>query len=558
MKHSLYVILILIISSYAVQSQHLISYQLLHHYTKQDIQTILTDFGIQPGVIDLEFEVDYYKITYSTPNAQDTGNTTATGALVVPSGITCPLPHVSYQHGTTSSRYSVPSARGGSEYKIGLVCSALTGSVTSMPDYLGLGDSPGFHPYVHAASEASATIDLLRTTREIKDSIGFNLNDQLFLFGYSQGGHSTMATFKEIETNLSTEFTVTACVPMSGPYDVSGVQSATMTADTSYATPGYLPYVIMGYQEAYGNVYNNLSEIFRSPYDTLLPGYFDGTHGMGWINNQLPDTPNLMLDSAYFQQFINDPNHFAWTLLRDNDLYNWAPQAPLSMYYCTADEQVFYKNALVARDTMHALGATHVIATNFGNFDHAGCAPLCFLTGLALFEQYIDVSGGMLVNDSIINPSTNSSTDGSITLNASNGSSPYVFDWQDSLAGQTTAMISGLAAGTYEVRVSDSRGCFTYNEIILTAPTSTVEVEAYNYFKIMPNPADDYIYLKILTPLSGEINLSIVDISGRVIHNTENAELAMYRYDISELPSGVYFVQLQNKNKVYTQKMMKR
>ncbi len=556
MKHFFTTLLSLMTWAVSTQAQQLISYQFLQHYTAQDIDNILVDFGLPSGLIEAEYEVDYYKITYTTRNAQDTGNTLATGALVVPSGVTCPVPLVSYQHGTTSLRYAVPSARGGSEFNIGIIASALTGSITSMPDYLGLGDSPGFHPYVHAASEASASIDLLRTARELADTLQYNLNDQLFLFGYSQGGHSTMSLFKELETNLSNEFTVTACVPMSGPYDVSGVQAATITGDTAYATPGYLPYVIMGLQEAYGNVYNDLSEVFRAPYDTLLPGYFDGTHNMGWINNRLPDTPNLMLDTAYFQDFLSNPNHIGWQILKDNDLYNWAPQAPLSMYYCTQDEQVFYKNSLVARDSMHALGATHVIATDFGPYTHAGCASFCFLTGLALFEQYMDVSGGMVVYDSIQQPTSLSSNDGSIMIMPDSGSSPYSYKWLDALAGQTTASVSGLAEGNYQVKVKDDRGCLVSKDITLTATTSVQNIESYQKFQLIPNPANDWLMLKIVEPLTGTTDIRIIDSQGRIVRSVNNAMLALYHYDVRDLPAGSYYVQLENKGKVYSQALL--
>ena len=556
MKHFFTTLLSLMTWAVSTQAQQLISYQFLQHYTAQDIDNILVDFGLPSGLIEAEYEVDYYKITYTTRNAQDTGNTLATGALVVPSGVTCPVPLVSYQHGTTSLRYAVPSARGGSEFNIGIIASALTGSITSMPDYLGLGDSPGFHPYVHAASEASASIDLLRTARELADTLQYNLNDQLFLFGYSQGGHSTMSLFKELETNLSNEFTVTACVPMSGPYDVSGVQAATITGDTAYATPGYLPYVIMGLQEAYGNVYNDLSEVFRAPYDTLLPGYFDGTHNMGWINNRLPDTPNLMLNTAYFQDFLSNPNHIGWQILKDNDLYNWAPQAPLSMYYCTQDEQVFYKNSLVARDSMHALGATHVIATDFGPYTHAGCASFCFLTGLALFEQYMDVSGGMVVYDSIQQPTSLSSNDGSIMIMPDSGSSPYSYKWLDALAGQTTASVSGLAEGNYQVKVKDDRGCLVSKDITLTATTSVQNIESYQKFQLIPNPANDWLMLKIVEPLTGTTDIRIIDSQGRIVRSVNNAMLALYHYDVRDLPAGSYYVQLENKGKVYSQTLL--
>ena len=44
-----------------------------------------------------------------------------------------------------------------------------------MPDYLGMGESPGLHPYVHGESEATATLDMIRAAREfISDSFKFN------------------------------------------------------------------------------------------------------------------------------------------------------------------------------------------------------------------------------------------------------------------------------------------------------------------------------------------------------------------------------------------------
>jgi hypothetical protein len=38
--------------------------------------------------------------------------------------------------------------------------------LSAMPDYIGMGGSPGLHPYVHAASEATASIDMIRAARE--------------------------------------------------------------------------------------------------------------------------------------------------------------------------------------------------------------------------------------------------------------------------------------------------------------------------------------------------------------------------------------------------------
>ena len=53
-----------------------------------------------------------------------------------------------------------------------------------MPDYIGMGDSPGFHPYVHAKSEATASIDMVRAAREYLSTTNFVDNNELFLTGY--------------------------------------------------------------------------------------------------------------------------------------------------------------------------------------------------------------------------------------------------------------------------------------------------------------------------------------------------------------------------------------
>ena len=71
-----------------------------------------------------------------------------------------------------------------------------------MPDYIGMGESPGLHPYCHGASEAT-TIDMIRAVREAEslDMIpGMTAdNGEMFVTGYSQGGHAAMATHKYVE-----------------------------------------------------------------------------------------------------------------------------------------------------------------------------------------------------------------------------------------------------------------------------------------------------------------------------------------------------------------------
>ena len=184
-------------------------------------------------------DVTLYKITYNTVDVF--GNPTiASGALYVPQTDSDSVPLISYQHGTVMNRNQVPSRS--SEDPSGLFYSAY-GFITALPDYLGMGDNPGLHPYLHWESEATASLDLIRAARELlHDSLQIR-DGKLFLTGYSQGGHATMALHKYIQTNnLQSEFNVEASAPMSGPYSLSYAQyDYIFSKDSTYSGSYYLP-----------------------------------------------------------------------------------------------------------------------------------------------------------------------------------------------------------------------------------------------------------------------------------------------------------------------------
>ncbi len=328
--------------------------------------------------LNLDYDVKMYKLTYNTVDT-DSLSIIATGAFFIPTNTSCTeFPFAVYNHGTTLRKNDVPS-NNNPEAIIGKVFSA-GGYFVCMPDYIGMGDSPGFHPYVHAKSEATASIDMIRAAREYLSTTNFVDNNELFLTGYSQGGHACMATTKFIkDESLQSEFNIVASAPSSGPYDLSGIMADTIIAPTPYSNPGYIVYLLASYQLAYGNIFNSWSDVLYSPYDTIVPPFFSGnntTLDMGLLNSLIPNQMNLLIRDTCLNNFINDSinkNHPWWRALIDNDNYDWLPLNPLRMYYCTADEQIAYTNALIAESTMNNNGALDVQAVNMGDNDHGGC-----------------------------------------------------------------------------------------------------------------------------------------------------------------------------------------
>ncbi len=329
--------------------------------------------------LNVSYDVDLYKMVYNTVDVQ--GNPTiASGAFLVPTNTNCAdFPIAVYNHGTTLRKNDVPS-NDTQETFIGKIFAA-GGYFVCMPDYLGMGDSPGLHPYVHGESEATASVDMIRAAREfITNDLNLIDNGQVFLTGYSQGGHACMATHKYIhENSLQSEFDVIASAPCSGPYDLSGIMADTIMSPTPYSNPGYITYLLASYELVYGNIFNTWSDVLYPPYDTIVPPYFNGnntTLGMGSLNNILPNDMSLLIRDTCMNNFRNDSinkNHPWWQALLDNDNFDWVPQEPVRMYYCTADEQVAFTNALSAEAYMNANGAPSVQAISAGSGSHGAC-----------------------------------------------------------------------------------------------------------------------------------------------------------------------------------------
>ncbi len=338
-----------------------------------------------------KYNVANYKIVYNTPDAD--GNTSlASGLLSIPLKNCTDFSLVVYNHGTVLEREEVPS-RNNFESIIGKVF-ASRGYVTVMPDYLGLGDSPGLHPYLHAETQATATIDMMRAVREaLADSIpGYNLNTEVFLTGYSQGGHACMATAKYIkDENLQSEFNVVAAAPASGPYNLTGSQATIFINDQPYSNPGYVVYLLLGMNVGYGgSLFNNPSEILKAPYDQTIPPYFNGNFPMDSVNAKLPARVSMYLEDSILNAFIADTlsqNHWLWTILNENSNYDWLPAMEMRMYYCTNDEQVSFQNSLEAHAAMTANGATMVKAVGKGPFNHGGCVAPSIEGAVRLFDS---------------------------------------------------------------------------------------------------------------------------------------------------------------------------
>jgi alpha/beta superfamily hydrolase len=366
-------------------------------------------------------DIAVYRINYTTVGGANE-DTTATGALMVPSGLDAkcrgPRPIVLYAHGTTTERMYDITNLGDAENAEGLYLAAFfaaQGYIVVAPNYVGYGASPlTYHPYLNGDQQSKDMIDALTAARSALPAPAARettSDGRLYVTGYSQGGYVAMATQRAME---AAGMRVTASAPMSGPYALAAFVDAVYFGRVTSSAPLLFTFLVTAYQRSYGNVYASAADVFEPKYapgiDTLLPStkprsqlYADGNLPRDALFDSIPPDPvfadvtpastpvelapifangfgpDHLIRNSYRLGYLLDAQanpDGAWPnttngepatspglplrqALKRNDLRNWAPTSPTLLCGGNADPTVSWLNT----QAMQAYWASHAPAT---------------------------------------------------------------------------------------------------------------------------------------------------------------------------------------------------
>ncbi|MCC7375558.1 MAG: alpha/beta fold hydrolase [Verrucomicrobiales bacterium] len=364
------------VASQAVAEPHrgkLLTGSLRDQFDLSTVKAYLAEQGVGDFVV-AKYGVANRPFTYETIDPWGLP-ITASAVMVLPRGTNGPLPLVSVQHESMVMPDAAPSRTIDAPNYLWAAVFASLGYAVVMPDFLGLGSSPGYQAYLHAKSEGTCVVDALRAGIALCASNNVSLNGQLFLTGFSQGGHVTMAAHREIETFHAAEFTVTAVAPSSGPYDLGGVGVETVINDPNYPGPWVIPVLVASYLPIYG-FGETLEEVLGEPYRKTLPRLLDGSHNRGELAQATPSDSFAILRPDFQADFrTNAANPFRQAL-RENNTYAWSPKAPVKMFHCRGDRDVDFANAEIAQASFVEQGACCTSVVDPGapeRLDHPGC-----------------------------------------------------------------------------------------------------------------------------------------------------------------------------------------
>lgn len=392
MKSSITLVIFLLYTT--IYAQEMVSVDPLGARSQSELQS-------EFQTITMLYGTSYYKVRYTSTDAKGQKDTLS-GLLAVPDQEDTRYPVLVYQHGTSACKTCVPSrfgVSGGEEGELGLLFAGL-GYVACLPDYVGMGDGRGFQTYVHAQTLASAADDMVKAVRSWTETQSdFSVSDQLFITGYSQGGYASMAYHKYLEQNEGPS-AVTAAAHLSGPYNLSGVMRDLILSDNDYTYVAYLPNTVLGFNEFY-EIFDRPSEFFKSEYVADIEKYYNGEMDIVELNINLLIkllinsgrrlTKNMIRDEV-LQEIVTNPAHPLNAILRENDLHNWKPEKPTAIFYCMADDQVPFRNSIVARDTMTALGVSDLLVRDvLSSANHGQCVEPALEATISFFRPYQEI-----------------------------------------------------------------------------------------------------------------------------------------------------------------------
>jgi len=118
------------------------------------------------------------------------------------------------------------------------------------------------------------------------------------------------------------------------------------------------------------------------------------------------------------------------------------------------------------------------------------------------------------------------------------------------IANSNNQQLNITEPGEYYVGTVDTNGCFGNSNIINIETVSTKELADVHEFSIFPNPVNELLFAKIELEKTMNFQVEIIAADGQILKEKNNTfgKSDFIEINISDFPSGVYFLKLKNEN----------
>lgn len=239
-------------------------------------------------------------------------------------------------------------------------------------DYVGFGVTYQMvHPYLDKAATGRAVADFGRLARPFLEANGytFETND-IYIFGYSQGGHAAVATQEFIESHADylKDLPITRVLCGGGPYDPMVTYDVAKKTDV-IGFPAVVPMFLQG--TIYANDLNDKSlSMPITEADFLSEAMLKDDRYKVWLNSKAytMDQVNLLMKGIGCGKFSTilrpealeedyPQNKILFQKLKENATTNFCPVSPMFIFHSKGDDVVTFENAEILQKRFRELGA---------------------------------------------------------------------------------------------------------------------------------------------------------------------------------------------------------
>jgi PKD repeat protein len=295
----------------------------------------------------------------------------------------------------------------------------------------------------------------------------------------------------------------------------SGLNNGSATVSASGGTPSYS--------------YNWSTSTSGTGVNSLAPGSYSVS---------LTDANNCTSSSNFS---ITNPPPVSASVIAGNDSCFGSSDGDVQLTPAGGTSPYAYlwsNNSTSATVTNLAAGTYNVTITDVHN---------CSATTTASITQPAQIN----VTTSATETANGQSTGSATVSNVTGGVAPFVATWSNGSTGNT---ITGLAAATYTVTITDHNGCESTATATVSNSVGIISVNSDLSFTIYPNPAKSEVTIDAGT-LDKETTLVLEDILGQTLMSKEVTTTPV-NIDLNNYANGVYFVELRQGNKRSVKKLV--
>ena len=322
------------------------------------------------------------KIVYKTSDIE--GNIIdASGLLVIPTvmdsyetalnslGKSFSVSMICDNHGTIFTNTEAPSnveaKTTGPDYTLAISMTGYAGFAGIFPDYVGYGSSnASAHPYLLKDLSAQNSLDMIKASMKYMQKESVILNHQLYVSGYSQGGHLAMALAEKIEKNGFDSVVLKGVASMAGPHNVEALANIEVNASHIMKYPAFLGFLADSYAFKYDDLEltNMVVETNTTKYHNLFNGSNNNVAihtGLGLVEDARGgfnhQTANKLFKESFINDYQNNDNSTSRKRFIENKSYNnWNPKTKIKLVHCLEDEIIPFSMSQNAFNELNATG----------------------------------------------------------------------------------------------------------------------------------------------------------------------------------------------------------